>query len=234
MSSPNRPAFSTTAAMMVCVAALVAAVALGTAAAGDSVLPGDVRITSAIQDLNGPLFMTLAEIGNAFGSAVGAGVAVVLAVLVAARLRSWPDAAFFGALFLLRLAATQLKPMFESPRPTADLVLITGFNHGSGYPSGHSLTASTLALGLAVLAWRHIPSRRFAVVAVVLLIGLGLLTGWARIWTGAHWPSDVLGGFAFGAAIVAAGVAVLDRVSRAQPPSRRRRASTTDQARVMR
>jgi undecaprenyl-diphosphatase len=88
-------------------------------------------------------------------------------------------------------------------------------HHGTGYPSGHALTAATLALGLSVIAWRHIPSRGLAIAVIVVLIGLGLLVGWARIWSGAHWPSDVVGGYLFGVATVAIGVILLNRQIRA-------------------
>jgi hypothetical protein len=43
---------------------------------------------------------------------------------------------FLAVLLGLRLLATQLKPIFASPRPTDDLVPIIGEWHGSGYPSG--------------------------------------------------------------------------------------------------
>jgi undecaprenyl-diphosphatase len=50
---------------------------------------------------------------------------------------------------------------------------------------------------------------------IVVLIGLGLLVGWARIWSGAHWPSDVVGGYLFGVVTVAIGVILLNQQIRA-------------------
>jgi undecaprenyl-diphosphatase len=215
MTSPKRPLISMSAALIALVVALVIGVALGVVAAGDRLVPGDVTISRAVQRMDGTLAGDLANIGNMLGSTVWAAVAIALALVGAAIPRAKPEVAFLGALLVLRLLGTQIKPLFFSPRPTDDLVLITGVHHGTGYPSGHALTAATLALGLAVIAWRHIPSRRVAIAVIVVLIGLGLLVGWARIWSGAHWPSDVVGGYLFGVATVSIGVILLNRQIRA-------------------
>jgi undecaprenyl-diphosphatase len=65
----------------------------------------------------------------------------------------------------------------------------------SSFPSGHATSSMifyvTLAIALAVGAQRQRP----AVAAAVLL---SLLIGTSRIMLGVHWPSDVVGGWAFG------------------------------------
>jgi membrane-associated phospholipid phosphatase len=216
MESVNRLVASTTVAVAVAVIAAILGVVLGMVAAGDNVLPGDVPVADAVQQLDGRLFTVLADIGNTIGSTLWAAASILLAIAVAAMLRAWPEVIYLVALLVLRLLGTLLKPLIHSPRPTDDLVLITGTHDGTGYPSGHAFTAATMALGLVVLAWRHIPSRAIAITTVTLLALLMVLIGWARIWTGAHWPSDVLGGFAFGVAVVAVGVVVLNRVSHTQ------------------
>lgn len=213
MTSPSRPLPSFHATAIVIAVALLLAVGLGIVAAGDRLVPGDVRIAQAVQRLDGNFTANLAKIGNLLGSTGWTVVALVLALTGAALLKARPEMIYVATLMVLRLAGTQLKGSFDSPRPTDNLVLITGIHDGTGYPSGHSLTAATLALGLAVLAWRHIPSRRLAIGAVIALLGMMILTGWARIWTGAHWPSDVIGGYAFGIVTAGIGVIVLNRQS---------------------
>lgn len=197
--------------MVTGVTALVLAIGLGFVAAGDSVLPGDVEVATGIQRAGGPGVEFLANVGNVLGSTISTILVFLMALVGAVAMRDRPAAFLVLSVSLLRLAGTQLKPLFDSARPTDDLVRIVGSHDGTGYPSGHSLSAMTLALCLAVLAWRWIPSQRLAVATVVVLGGLGLLIGWARIWSGAHWPSDVVGGFAFGAAMVSVGVVVMNR-----------------------
>lgn len=212
MTDFRRPLPAPTPCMVFAAIALAIGLVTGFFAAGDGVLPGDIRIATAIQRTSGPLASALAETGNAIGVTMWAALAIAIAILAAAWLRARAEVVFLATLLVLRLAAIPLKGLFASPRPTADIVSISGAFDGYGYPSGHSLTAATLCLGLAVLAWRLIPSRNLALAAIAVCIGLMILVGWARIWVGAHWPSDVIGGFAFGVVIVAIAGIVMERV----------------------
>jgi undecaprenyl-diphosphatase len=68
---------------------------------------------------------------------------------------------------------------------------------GHNYPSGH-VTFVTAVIGyLGVIAWRR-NRRRLAAVAAVLVIGVGP----ARVVTGFHLVSDVIGGYLVGAAML--------------------------------
>jgi membrane-associated phospholipid phosphatase len=213
MTICNRPLPSPRSLVIILLFALLGGIALGVVARGPNVLAWDVDVTGSIQQMDGGAAGTLADIFNLLGSTAGASVAITIAIVIAAVKRERPELIFLVTLLVLRLLGTQLKPLFGSPRPTADLVTIVGTFDGTGYPSGHALTASTMALGLAVLAWRNIPSRRLAIGCIVVLAALALLIGWARIWSGAHWASDVLGGYLFGVAIVAAATLALCRVT---------------------
>lgn len=97
--------------------------------------------------------------------------------------------------------AVFLKELFDRPRPPASLQLVQ--ETGNGFPSATALTA--LAVGAAVWylfgirslesrlgSWRTKARLALSVVTIVLLVGLG------RIYTGAHYPSDVLAGWALG------------------------------------
>lgn len=183
--------------------ALAIGVGLGIVARGDNVLEIDLDLTTAIQQVQGDAVRLIADIANVLGSTAGASVAIAIAIVIAAARHARWEVGFLITLLVLRLAGTQMKPLFDSPRPTEDLVTLIDTWDGTGYPSGHALTASTMALGLAVIAWRRILSRRQAIAAIAALLSLMLAIGWARVWSGAHWASDVIGGYAFGVAIVA-------------------------------
>ena len=214
MSTPeNRPLPSPRALLALLVLALAFGIGLGIVARGPNVLNIDVELTGAIQRMQGGPLPALADLGNLLGSTAWAAVAIAVGLALAALARAKAELAFLAVLLALRLGATQLKPVFASPRPTDDLVTIVGSWEGSGYPSGHALTASTMALGLAVIAWRWIPARKVAIGTVILLLALALLIGWARVWSGAHWATDVLGGYAFGTAIAAGATLVLVRMT---------------------
>ena len=63
------------------------------------------------------------------------------------------------------------------------------------FPSGHAANATIVWLCLALLVPRTPRGRAFAVWGAVWL---ALAIGLSRVLLGVHWPSDVIGGWAFG------------------------------------
>lgn len=77
------------------------------------------------------------------------------------------------------------------PDPLGHLVPVESY----AFPSGHAANAALVWICLALLLPRSERSRAWAVWAAVWLT---LLVGASRIVLGVHWPSDVIGGWAFG------------------------------------
>jgi undecaprenyl-diphosphatase len=106
--------------------------------------------------------------------------------------------AILGGL-LLSLA---LKTGFHRPRP--DLVSHGSMIYTSSFPSGHSMLSAVVYLtGGALLAVVH-SARRVRVYLIGCSVLATLLVGVSRVYLGVHWPSDVLAGWAAGAAWAAA------------------------------
>ena len=83
-----------------------------------------------------------------------------------------------------------------------------------GFPSGHA-TAAAAYFGAVIYlaaALRPRPRALVRLAAATLILGVGA----ARVMLRAHWPSDVLGGIAFGLALAAA-AALIDAL---EPPVR--------------
>lgn len=124
---------------------------------------------------------------------------VVVVVLLIALGRRWAAAAVGVGALVAWWAANLAKDVVDRQRPTAELLgwPIRDIVHGEGFPSTHSAVAASLAAGLILSTS---PPRWVAVLVLVLAFG----TLVARLHLGVHWPLDVLGGTAIGAAVAAA------------------------------
>lgn len=176
---------------------LVPALLLSSVAAGSGVLPGDVLVTKLMQSLPaelGWLFVTVNEAGTSQnGMLLTLGFTVMLVLG-----RQLPAALLVLATMPARHLSGRLKALLDSPRPSAELVRITEHASGLGFPSGHVLGATLLYGALFYLAPRVVPQRGMRLAVQTVALVMIVLTGVSRVYVGAHWPSDVLGGYLWG------------------------------------
>jgi undecaprenyl-diphosphatase len=90
--------------------------------------------------------------------------------------------------------------------------------HGDGnlsYPSGHTAFLTALALMVALLAAGRLGLGRTAGALLVLAAALvaGAAMGWAQVALGAHYPTDVLGGWCTALAVIPATAWLVDRTA---------------------
>jgi membrane-associated phospholipid phosphatase len=125
---------------------------------------------------------------------------VALAAAAAAALRRYRLALALAAAIPLKLATEWwvVKALIERERPAytvTEAVIRESTSAPLGFPSGHSVFAFALA-GLAV----PYLGRRGA----MAVYAVAILSGFARIYLGAHNPLDVVAGAGLGTAIAAA------------------------------
>ena len=85
-----------------------------------------------------------------------------------------------------------------------------------GFPSGHATAAAAYCGALLYLSEAlSLTTRRTVRLAAVLLM---VLVGIARVMLRAHWPSDVVGGFALGLALASAAALLAARMERSAAP----------------
>ena len=133
-----------------------------------------------------------------------------VAIVALAAVRRWSDGLLLAAAGILPAVANLgLKELSARPRPDAALALVE--ETGYAFPSGHAVFAAAFYGALIYLLGRRDgfgrrPALRWTVQGALALFILAV--GASRVYLGAHWPSDVIGGFLFGGLCIAALVAL--------------------------
>jgi len=176
--------------------AILAAAAAGVITAHivmNPVPPVDVTVEREVQATGwGPLalaFPAFSWIGDAKGAVVDA--LVFIAVLIWNR-RAWILAV---AGFMTGAWYVVLSHLINRPRPTTALVIrVTEHPAASSFPSGHTIFIATITSVLMLcLGYRYLPvwARPLGWLVVAAIVFDGAIS---RLYTGAHWPTDVLAG----------------------------------------
>jgi undecaprenyl-diphosphatase len=195
-------------------AILVAVLLVGVAALGlvirNGPLPIDLSLPPSIMAWYPP---TATDLFDTLGALPVFG-AVMIVGAVACFMFHRPG---FGAAFVLGLCgeipSTLVKLVVDRPRPPASTE-IEAFVTAASYPSGHTVRAVLIAgLLVAAVGWRR-RSTAVRVVSVMAGVAFASLVGLARIASGQHWPTDVLGGLMLGVAWLTICLVVADRVER--------------------
>ncbi len=193
---------------------------LAFAARGAGPLPGDLALSRLFQQplpdgLVGYLLVRASDVVWFLSP---------LAVLVAMLVRQWLAAAFILlASFIGVLVAVVIRALVARPRPTADLVRVYVSPESYSFPSTTAFFAATFLGIVGYLAWQ--PRRRVGIVTLGILLLLS--SGLSRVYVGAHWVTDVLGGWLLGGAWLLVLIALyrwwLVRGPKAGDPTRRKR-----------
>jgi undecaprenyl-diphosphatase len=149
------------------------------------------------RDLRTEPAVEVAKIVTHLGSLPMALALVAVAWAVLLWRREFLRSLVLGAGLAITYVAVHLtKAATDRPRPS-DALVPTDL---SSYPSGHAAYAVTW-VAVAVVLSRVLPSvaSRFAFVTVALV--MAFVVGLTRIYLGVHWLSDVIGGWALGAAV---------------------------------
>ena len=159
----------------------------------------DIALARSIHEHVTPTGTAVSQFISSIGSPTSMGViAVIGGVVLLARRRgvmliAW-IAAFAGGGALekiLKISVHRTRPMFTPTGPTEQSL---------SFPSGHSMMC---LIGIGMLVYVLLVPRKFGDpwrgiiggIAVAFVLAMGI----SRVYLGAHYPSDVLGGYAAGA-----------------------------------
>jgi undecaprenyl-diphosphatase len=165
-------------------------------ATGDPLVRADQAVYQALQTLRtapgDAVLIAITELGDTF---VITAMTVTILLFLAWK-RAWRAAAFWLiAVVGASLLNTAVKVALHRARPV-DLAY-TGWGAFS-FPSGHSTTNAVLYGALILLIAREPRARSWLMVALAPVLLVALIA-FSRLYLGAHWLSDVIGGLAFSA-----------------------------------
>jgi undecaprenyl-diphosphatase len=182
---------------------MLAATILGLIAYGDNSLAIDIRVLERVQKVQ---FAGVDVITDASNMAFGTILAVTFIVTMLVYGIATKTRVLVAQLMMLvtfRLVGELLKPGFQSPRPGPAFQCDPEYVWTTlGYPSGHTFTATLVAGMIVLLAARPGVPRLGRLALALVAATIIAVASFSRIWVGAHWPTDTLGGTLFGAAAV--------------------------------
>jgi len=158
---------------------------------------------------NTPLLLLLRSLHNTITSSIMLGITLfddprvwfgIFSVIFIwlLSIRAWRTAAHWLLLGLLGFGGAEIiKQIVHSPRPTGLLVTPREYS----FPSGHTALSVVIGGFFAVLLSRELQKENrwipYTIMAIVVLC-----VGSSRLYLGAHWLTDVVGGLFFGIAVV--------------------------------
>ena len=116
-----------------------------------------------------------------------------------------------AAVLVGQVLATVTKTLVGRDRP--DLVPHLDTVYSSSFPSGHSALSPIVYLTLAGIIAAGETNRSTKSLLLGAATVLVLCIGASRVYLGVHWPTDVLAGWALGAAVALLATTVLHRIA---------------------
>jgi membrane-associated phospholipid phosphatase len=192
--------------------------------------PADLWLAHRLQDVDATAFVRamdwaedLADSPDSTGMRIGneehlrevafvintftTGNIVIVLLLSAALLftaaRRW-EALLLPASMLATLLNVGLKELVDRPRPAADLVAVSDHPSSPSFPSGHADTAVVLYGLLFYFITLYVRRPVLRLLGQAICMWVIVFAGMERVFVGAHWPSDVLGGYYLGGLTLAA------------------------------
>ena len=172
-------------------AALALAVQLGWAE------PVDTRLMLAIGAHRPPGLTRLMRAVSVIGAGwVEIPLGLLLSVSLARRRRRNESAGYAAAVLSGWAVSAVAKTLFRRVRPRVIPRLMRGAGWYS-FPSGHA-TLAPLVFGLGALIWASPWPPRVRAALLAASVALSILIACSRVYLGAHWPSDAVGGLLLG------------------------------------
>jgi membrane-associated phospholipid phosphatase len=159
----------------------------------------DLHISEEIQERQSVLLDSLMKLISWFGTMPHSLIMVIFVAALYITFGYKREAGFTLLTLLSGVVSSGLKILINRPRPTENLVRIIEHAKQQSFPSGHVLFY-TIFFGLMIVIMTYLKSvpRLLRLVVIILSSLLIFTVPISRVYLGAHWFTDVLGGFILG------------------------------------
>lgn len=164
---------------------------------------GDIGLAQRLQSQDAAPYRTALAWAEALSDIPLLGVVWLVALVLLWLSKRRLEVGLLILTMVGRLPNSLVKELVGRPRPSPELVTVTGETSGFGFPSGHVEGAVLLYGFLFYLAGATISHRPLRWLAQAVCVVIVCLAAIQRIYVGAHWPSDVLGGLLLGGLLLA-------------------------------
>lgn len=159
----------------------------------------DVSVTQSLQSQNWatPLFTT-----NKIVRAPAFRIIYIILIAIFVIMRRYGLNLFVAAAALSELLTGTIKTMMLRPRPYEKLASILDPTDGYSFVSGHTLEYTVMFWFLSYLVFAEIKTGALRYVMSIGFFLLPIIVGLGRVYTGAHWATDVIGSYLLGAMLL--------------------------------
>jgi undecaprenyl-diphosphatase len=144
-------------------------------------------------------------------------LSLVVAGLVTWRFRRWHEALMVAVPLIFEATAfVVISFIVGRPRPPVERLLDSPVD--TSFPSGH-VAAATVYAAFAVIVFWHTRAVWARAIVAVVVVAAPLVVGWARMYQGMHYLTDVTAGIALGVTSVVIVVSILGPPPDADAPA---------------
>ncbi len=178
---------------------IIAFILLGNYVAHDPVPKLDHDISLMIQKYHSDIMDAVMLGVSFFGELPYSLLMVVIVSMIFFKFKYRRESYFILSILLSGLIILGVKNLINRPRPTAFYVRLVEINRFQSFPSGHVMSY-VVFFGFMIILMKHLPDIPKVVRKMVSYISAFyvLTIGFSRIYLGAHWFSDTIGGLLLG------------------------------------
>jgi len=161
--------------------------------------PFDLKIISYIQSLENEYLTVFYKMITIIADTYQSAIITILLVIFLYFKKHYREVLFLAiTMTTCGLAMPLFKNIFSRERPNFyRLIEISGYS----FPSGHTTSATTMYLTLAIILLSIMKKLNKYFVFCIAVLGI-VIIGSSRIYLGVHYPTDVMAGICLGISIV--------------------------------